>query len=157
VGRVPHAIEPARFARPTFLVHTRKASGLVLGRFVALDLLWLESELSCQVFLAETGCNTATEPRFLPLSPSRAGGNSCSLHALEVFVNLHLQLPELFQRTFGQQRKVEWILRQNLVAVGFKDALQPAHLLYGLVQLFDSVNHRRILTRPFFASGHPMA
>jgi hypothetical protein len=72
---------------------------------------------------------------------------------LDVFVNLLLQLPELLQRAFSQQREVTWILRQNLVAVGFKNTLHPSHLLDGLVQLFGCLNHNFILKMPFFTPG----
>src|SRR5260221_12862490 len=85
--------------------------------------------------------------------PSLAGGQCSGLHLLEVVVNLPLQLPQLFQWTFGQQRKVAGILCQNLVTVRLQDALHSAHLLNGLVQLFGSLNHMRILKSPFFAPG----
>src|SRR5437773_3972362 len=84
-------------------------------------------------------------------SSSRRGIHS--FEARDVLINLRLQLPDLLQRPFRQHGKVSWILRQNLVAIRFENALHPAHLVDGLVELFWRLNHSLILSMPFFRAG----
>ena len=84
---------------------------------------------------------------------SGACGSSSYAQALDVSVNLSLQLPELLQRAFSEQGEVTWILREYLIAVGFEDTLHPSHLLDRLVQLFGCLNHNFTLRMPFFRPG----
>ena len=72
-------------------------------------------------------------------------GVSISFELLDVFVDLHLQLAQLLQRAVGDHAKVAWALSKDFIAVRFKNALHPSHLLDGLVELFGCFDHDFIL------------
>ena len=84
---------------------------------------------------------------------SRGDRTDRRFHPLAILVNLLLQLPQLFQGTFREQRKVAGIAREDFRAVGFQHPLHAAHLLNRLIQLFRGFNHTRTLTSPFFIPG----
>jgi hypothetical protein len=72
---------------------------------------------------------------------SGACGSSGGFQALDIFVNLLLQLPELLQRPLGKHAEVTRVLRQNFVPIGFQNTLHASHLLNGLVKLFGCFKH----------------
>ena len=84
---------------------------------------------------------------------SGACGSSGGFQALDIFVNLLLQLPELLQRPLGEQAEVARVLSQNFVPIGFQNTLHASHLLNGLVKLLGCFNHNFILKMPFFMPG----
>src|SRR5437867_354713 len=70
------------------------------------------------------------------------------LQPADVIGDFSLQLLDLIERAFRENRKVVRILGQNVGAVRLQNALHPTHLFNGLLKLFGGFDHKRILKMP---------
>jgi hypothetical protein len=75
------------------------------------------------------------------------------LEPTQVFIELYLQLPYLFQRPLRQHCEVAGIPGQNVVPVRLENTLHPPHLFDGLIDLFRCLDHNVNRNKPFFAPG----